>query len=143
MYSRLAPYSSVVKHGENGFLASTLEEWETSLTMLIETPEIRRRMGAAASETVQAEWLLSNHTDQWTSLYLNVPNISRKNVHPTPPLLNKMQVWQAEYETNHNQRGQQIHRLQEELDRQNQEIARLQEQLDQRNNEVSRLQEEL
>ncbi len=143
VYSRLAPYSSVVKHGENGFLASSLEEWEASLTMLIETPELRRRMGVAASETVQAEWLLSNHTDQWTSLYLNIPNISRKNVHPAPPLLNKMQVWQDEYETNLDQRGQQIGGLQEDLDRQYQEIAGYQEQLDQRNNEVSRLQDEL
>lgn len=143
VYSRLAPYSSVVKHGENGYLASSLDEWEASLTMLIETPELRRRMGAAASETIRAEWLLSNHTDQWTSLYLNIPNISRKNVHPAPTLVNKMQVWQDEYETNLDQRGRQIGELQEDLDRQSLEIAGYQEQLEQRSNEVSRLRHEL
>ena len=73
VYSHLPTYSSVVKHGENGYLASSLEEWEIFLTSLIETPELRRRLGATAAATVRTEWLLSDHISQWTSVYLQFP----------------------------------------------------------------------
>ncbi|MCK4816159.1 glycosyltransferase family 4 protein, partial [bacterium] len=35
----------LIRDGENGFLATTEEEWYEKLSLLIENPEIRKRMG--------------------------------------------------------------------------------------------------
>jgi glycosyltransferase involved in cell wall biosynthesis len=43
----------VVREGENGFLATTSEEWIEKLSYLIENPEERARLGAAARYTVE------------------------------------------------------------------------------------------
>lgn len=72
VYSRLAPYEHVVRHGENGFLAAGLDEWEAALTALIEQPELRRRLGRAAQDTVRADWLLSNNYARWQAAYTEI-----------------------------------------------------------------------
>jgi processive 1,2-diacylglycerol beta-glucosyltransferase len=69
VYSRLAPYESVVEHGRNGFLASTPEEWEDCLSRLIEGPSLRAEMGMRAKQTVKDQWLLSQHAHEWPELY--------------------------------------------------------------------------
>lgn len=46
----------IVDHGRNGFLASTREEWLSCLRQILENPELRRRMGAAARETVETRY---------------------------------------------------------------------------------------
>ena len=46
----------IVDHGRNGFLASTPEEWLARLREILDQPELRRRMGAAARETVEAKY---------------------------------------------------------------------------------------
>jgi glycosyltransferase involved in cell wall biosynthesis len=69
VYSRIAPYESVVRHGENGFLASTPEDWESCLARLIEDPELRRQTGGAAAEAVRSGWLLSDHAHEWPAAY--------------------------------------------------------------------------
>ena len=43
----------VVRHGVNGFLAKTTEEWTDALRRLAADPDLRLRMGAAARQTVQ------------------------------------------------------------------------------------------
>jgi glycosyltransferase involved in cell wall biosynthesis len=43
----------LVKHGENGFLASTDDEWVDALTRLADSPDLRRRMGGAGRRTVE------------------------------------------------------------------------------------------
>lgn len=43
----------VVVHGENGFLASTPEEWTTLLLQLVDDPGLRTRLGTAARRTVE------------------------------------------------------------------------------------------
>ena len=50
--------SDLVRHGENGFLASTDREWEEALTRLIADPDLRRRMGDAGRRRVEAEFSL-------------------------------------------------------------------------------------
>ena len=45
VYSALTPYSEVIKDGQNGFLATTAEDWETKLIQLIENYELRTQMG--------------------------------------------------------------------------------------------------
>lgn len=42
----------VVKNGVNGFLAATVDEWVEALLELAQSPDLRKRMGMAARETV-------------------------------------------------------------------------------------------
>lgn len=72
--SKLEPYIRTVKHGENGFLASSPKDWMKHLTRLIEDVELRRRIGAAAHAHA-----LNRHIDgaigKWEAAYgLTRPN---------------------------------------------------------------------
>ncbi len=48
--------SKIVRHGENGFLASTEREWAQALATLIANPDLRARMGAAGRALVEKEY---------------------------------------------------------------------------------------
>lgn len=50
--------SQLVRHGANGFLASTPEEWRESLMQLCNSPSLRRRMGAAGRALVESTYCL-------------------------------------------------------------------------------------
>lgn len=69
VYSRLDPYFGLVENGVNGYLASTLDEWEEYLIQLIENPDLRYEMAQKAQETVKRDWLLSQHAHQWLDVY--------------------------------------------------------------------------
>ena len=69
VYSRTAPYQAMVQEGRNGFLATSDTEWEAHLTALIESAELRSHMGQQALHTVQQDWLLSQHADEWLQAY--------------------------------------------------------------------------
>ncbi|MBN2148045.1 MAG: glycosyltransferase, partial [Anaerolineales bacterium] len=71
VYSRTAPYQAVIEDGQNGFLADTEQEWKRRLAELIDSAELRARMGAKAMSTVQRDWLLSQHAGEWASAYQN------------------------------------------------------------------------
>jgi glycosyltransferase involved in cell wall biosynthesis len=49
----------IVRHGENGFLAATEEEWHRHLAALCRSSELRRRIGEAARATVHAQYSLT------------------------------------------------------------------------------------
>ena len=49
----------IISDGENGFLASTQEEWHTALIRLCQDAELRVRIGQAARKTVEQEYSLS------------------------------------------------------------------------------------
>jgi len=44
--------TEIIQHGENGFLAGTEEEWFRYLSQLIESPELRKKIGVHARQTV-------------------------------------------------------------------------------------------
>ncbi len=69
VYSRIAPYEAVVQHGENGMLAFSLDEWESSLAELIESQERRLAMGQKAQESALKYWRLSDHAHEWLEAY--------------------------------------------------------------------------
>lgn len=50
--------STIVKPGENGFLAQTEEEWFYALKQLVDEPELRKRMGAAGRIHVEKHYSL-------------------------------------------------------------------------------------
>jgi len=69
VYSRLETYSGVVVHGENGYLAEAVVEWEEYLSRLIENPAERAAMGRQAQNTVQRDWLMSVNAHRWVDVY--------------------------------------------------------------------------
>ena len=43
----------IINHGQNGFLASSQEEWYESFMTLIESPELRDKMGLKGRKKVE------------------------------------------------------------------------------------------
>jgi len=64
VYSHLRPFADVITNGKEGFLASNLEEWEQSLSQLIEDPQLRYQLARNAQSTIREKWLLSKNSSR-------------------------------------------------------------------------------
>lgn len=53
----------VVRDGENGFFATTNEQWLERITCLLDDEPLRRRMGSAARETVERGYSVATRLD--------------------------------------------------------------------------------
>jgi len=101
VYSHIAPYENVVIHGENGFLASNMHEWEEYLSQLIETPSLRHQMGLKAQQTVRQQLLLSQHAHEWLDVYQRVIGLAdqpRQANDVAVRVIQQVQRWQQELE---------------------------------------------
>lgn len=65
VYSKVAPYTEVITHGENGLLASSVDEWVQMIRLLVEDSAMRRKIGYVALQTIRERWLLSNNAERW------------------------------------------------------------------------------
>lgn len=54
--SPLPDFARVIKHGENGFLANTIEEWKKHLELLILNEQQRKEVGKRAFETIRTSF---------------------------------------------------------------------------------------
>jgi glycosyltransferase involved in cell wall biosynthesis len=80
VYSNLETYSDVVSHGQNGLLATSLDEWRDCLIELIENDELRFQMAMNAQEIIREKWFLSKNAFRWKKYYQNLfKTVSRKN----------------------------------------------------------------
>lgn len=61
--SPLQAYKEIIKHGENGFICDTNEEWADALSKL-KDPETRKRIGEAGKKTAEA-FSLDNISKEW------------------------------------------------------------------------------
>ena len=55
----------IITNGENGFLASTEEEWVDRLSQLIDSFELRRKIGIASRQTVEEKYSLESHKNSY------------------------------------------------------------------------------
>jgi glycosyltransferase involved in cell wall biosynthesis len=58
----------LVRHGINGFLATSTEEWFRALQLLIDNPSIRQQLSVSARRTVEREYSLQ----VWGSKFVRV-----------------------------------------------------------------------
>jgi len=58
----------IVRHGENGFLASDDREWRTSLQALIDNPPLRRRMGRVGRSCVEEHYSVRQQAPRLAAL---------------------------------------------------------------------------
>jgi glycosyltransferase involved in cell wall biosynthesis len=57
----MASNPEVIRHGENGFLAATDEEWKEYLTLLVEDSALRNRLSAQAARDAEEKYSLKAH----------------------------------------------------------------------------------
>ncbi len=60
----------IIRDGQNGFLADDPEAWEEKLSLLINDPELRKRLGEAGRLTVEKYY----STNVWSSAFIRVLN---------------------------------------------------------------------
>jgi glycosyltransferase involved in cell wall biosynthesis len=58
-----------IRDGDNGFLVGTLGQWEEKLTKLIESPELRKSVGAKARESAEKEFSLGAALPRYLALF--------------------------------------------------------------------------
>lgn len=64
--------TEIIEHGENGFLASSTEEWFYCLSQLIENPELRQKMGKAARQTVIGRYSVQSQQQNYLEAFRSV-----------------------------------------------------------------------
>jgi glycosyltransferase involved in cell wall biosynthesis len=60
--------AEIVRHGENGFLAETPEEWCNAVGRLVHDPGLRRRLGQAGRRLVETEFSVAVGAARWRGL---------------------------------------------------------------------------
>ncbi len=66
--------STIVKDGESGYLATTEEEWVRKLDLLLSSPELRQKIGAAGRLTVEQEYSAQVHAPRVFNIFASVVN---------------------------------------------------------------------
>jgi glycosyltransferase involved in cell wall biosynthesis len=62
--------SEIIQHGENGFLATTSEEWESCLSQLIEDEVLRKKIGSQAQKTVEEKYSVKANEAKYLNIFL-------------------------------------------------------------------------
>lgn len=60
---------SIIEHGVNGYLVTTRDEWLKYLKVLIENPELRRKLGAGGRQTVNQGFSVSANSTRFLGLF--------------------------------------------------------------------------
>lgn len=61
--------SDIIAHGQNGLLASTEAEWVDTLSQLVESAELRRRLGAAGRATVIERYSVRSQREVYREIF--------------------------------------------------------------------------
>jgi glycosyltransferase involved in cell wall biosynthesis len=68
----------VISHGQNGFLASSAHDWIESIGELIKSAELRRKLGKAGRETVEARYSMRRSASLFADVVYETLGESRK-----------------------------------------------------------------
>ena len=58
-------YGDIIRHGQNGMLCTTAEEWYQALSVLLDYPQQRREMAAALTREVERDYSLAKNIHRW------------------------------------------------------------------------------
>ncbi len=67
----------IIRYGDNGFLASTEDEWLQVLATLLRDKAARARVGEAGRRTVEAEFSAQVQAPRVAELFLSLPRVAR------------------------------------------------------------------
>ncbi len=61
--------SDIIKDGENGFLATTTDEWIDKLILLIENVSARKKLGKAGRKIVEKDFSVEANKNKWLQVF--------------------------------------------------------------------------
>jgi glycosyltransferase involved in cell wall biosynthesis len=61
--------TSIVDDGINGFLAGTMEEWESCLIQLLKDADLREKIGENGRITIEERYSVNAHREHYISLF--------------------------------------------------------------------------
>lgn len=64
--------TEIIQDGENGFLAATEEEWIKKLSLLIESPQLREKLGKAGRKTVVEKYSVEANKHKYLQVFEEV-----------------------------------------------------------------------
>lgn len=59
----------IIKHGENGFLAESFEEWESYLSLLITDASLRKSIGTQARKRIEESYSIHAHKARYIHIF--------------------------------------------------------------------------
>jgi glycosyltransferase involved in cell wall biosynthesis len=68
IFSNVEPYKNIIVNKINGFLASSLQDWEKYLSFLIENEQERKKISKNIIINIEENWLLSKNITKWNEL---------------------------------------------------------------------------
>ncbi|MBI5682890.1 MAG: glycosyltransferase family 4 protein [Deltaproteobacteria bacterium] len=66
-----------IRHGENGFLATNIEEWERCLEQIIENPELRIQMGLKGRATVEEKYSVKRYAKEYSDIMKSLHGLKK------------------------------------------------------------------
>lgn len=86
--SPVRPYLETVKDGETGFFAKTTEDWVKKISLLVESEELRTRMGNEAYCDVKRNFNIRDNIYLWEKAYTEIiERFNRESKQDVSPLL--------------------------------------------------------
>lgn len=70
--SAVGPYKETIRDGVNGLLANERDEWFDKISMLIERPELRDKLGLAGYDTVVKDYNLEKNARIWERAFNDI-----------------------------------------------------------------------
>jgi len=67
--SAVGVITTIIEDGANGFLCNTPEDWESTLIMLIENPQLRNAIGKKGRKTVEGSYSVASNSSNFLSLF--------------------------------------------------------------------------
>jgi glycosyltransferase involved in cell wall biosynthesis len=64
--------TEIIQNGENGFLATEIDEWVGHLSTLIESEELRKRIGENARQTVAENYSVASQRDNYLNYFKEI-----------------------------------------------------------------------
>lgn len=64
--------TEIIQHGENGFIAKTDEDWFNLLSQLIESYELRKKLGAAGRKTIEEKYSMNSQKEKYLEVLKGV-----------------------------------------------------------------------
>ena len=81
VFSPVGVNNEIIQHSVNGFLASSEDEWINVLSMLIESPELREKVGKAGRQTVIEKYSVEANKHKYLECFESVLKNHAKENH--------------------------------------------------------------